>query len=239
MLGYPEDVTRNGVGGCVGALLKWFSDELLDDALNNYILHEDSNEDWTLRHGKAAALFVALKESPATVFVSKYETKIIKIILSSISSDKIPIASNGVRSSGYLLKYCMMENKTIPPTIVSQFVRAMNHTSNEVKQLLAKICNYLAKVVPIENTPPEFLRPVIPMLVNGTKEKNGYVKSNSEIALIAVLRLRSGDESYQKYLSLLEAGARDSLTEVVSKVLRKVAVQPIGKEEELDDTLLS
>jgi hypothetical protein len=39
--------------------------------------------------------------------------------------------------------------------------------------------------------------------VNGTKEKNSYVKANSEFALVSVLRLRQGDETQQvSHLSL-------------------------------------
>lgn len=239
MLGCPEDVTRSAAGGCLGALCKWLPADQLDDAMNNYLLHDDPNEDWTLRHGKTTALFVALKEGPATVYIPKYETKICKVIVTNIVSDKIPVACNAIRASGYLLQYCMNESLPMPQTIFTPFMRAMNHSSNEVKQLLAKVCNYLANNVEADKVPSEFLRPLIPMLVNGTKEKNGYVKSNSEIALIAILRLRDGEETHQKCLTLLETGARDSLSEVVTKVLRKVAGQPIGKEEELDDTILS
>lgn len=239
MLNHPEDVTRSAVGGCLGALCKWLSPEQLADALNNHLLRDDPADDWTRRHGKLTALFVALKESPSTVYTAEYEVKVCKAIVSNITSDKVPIASNAIRAAGYLFQYTMNEGIPLPQTVVTPFVRAMNHASNEIKQLLSKVCIYLAKVVPAEKTPAELLRLLIPMLVNGTKEKNGYVKSNSEIALIAILRLRSGDETHQKCLQILDAGARDSLTEVVSKVLRKVALLPAGKEEELDDTILS
>lgn len=73
----------------------------------------------------------------------------------------------------------------------------MNHGSNEVKQLLARVCSMLAKTVPPQQMAPELLRLLIPMLVNGTKEKNSYVKANSEFALVSVLRLRQGDETQQ------------------------------------------
>lgn len=239
LLNHPEDATRSAVGGCLGALCKWLSPEQLDECLISHLLNEDFGDDFNLRHGRTSALFVALKENPAGIYTEKYEVKIAKTIIACLASDKIPVACNGIRATSYMFQYCMTETKTLPQMVLVPYIRAMNHTSNEVKQLLAKTCSYLAKVISPEQTPSEFLRPVIPMLVNGTKEKNGYVKSNSEIALIAVLRLRSGEETHQKCLSLLEAGARDSLSEVVTKVLRKVAVQPIGKEEELDDTILS
>lgn len=71
----------------------------------------------------------------------------------------------------------------------------MNQSSNEVKQLVSHICSYLGKSNIILS--PEFLKSTIPMLVNGTKEKNCYVKSNSEIALVAVLKLQHGDATLQ------------------------------------------
>lgn len=238
MLNYSEDITRSCVAGCFGAILRWLSPEQLDDALNNNIFSEDFGEDWSLRHGRTAALFVGLKESPTTIFNEKYEAKMVKTLVSCIQSDKLAIASNGVRGACYLIKYCQLEGVSIPPQILTPFVKSMNHTSNEVKQLLAKTCIYLAKVVPQEKTAPEFLKALIPMLVNGTKEKNGYVKSNSEIALVNILRLRSGEEVHQKCLTLLEPGARDSLNEVVSKVLHRVALSPITKDDEIDETVL-
>lgn len=73
----------------------------------------------------------------------------------------------------------------------------MNNNSNDVKQLLAKVCIHLARNIAPEKMSPELLKAILPMLVNGTKEKNGYVKANSELALIAVLKLRQGDEEHQ------------------------------------------
>lgn len=72
----------------------------------------------------------------------------------------------------------------------------MNNTYNEVKQLLARVLFHLAKVIPTEKFPSDFLRVVLPTLVNGTKEKNVYVKANSEIALIAILKLKDGDSVF-------------------------------------------
>lgn len=44
---------------------------------------------------------------------------------------------------------------------------------------------------------------------------------------------------FQRCMNLLDVGARESLSDVISKVLRKVANQPEGKDEDLDDTLLT
>nr|XP_040228816.2 eIF-2-alpha kinase activator GCN1 [Anopheles coluzzii] len=240
MLDYTEDVSRAAAAGCFGALCRWLTPDQVDDALTNHLLNEDYGDDATLRHGRTAALFVALKEYPAAIVLPKYETKICKVITGALVSDKIPVAMNGVRAGGYLLQYGMADDGAkLCTALIAPFVKSMNHSSNEVKQLLAKTCTYLARVVPAERIAPEYLKLAIPMLVNGTKEKNGYVRSNSEIALVHVLRLRDGEDFHQRCLTLLEPGARESLSEVVSKVLRKVAMQAAGKEEELDDTILT
>lgn len=38
MLGHPEDVTRNAVAGCFGALIRWLSLDQLNIALNENLL---------------------------------------------------------------------------------------------------------------------------------------------------------------------------------------------------------
>ena len=76
------------------------------------------------------------------------------------------------------------------------------------------------------------------MLLNGTMEKNSIVKSCSETALVDVLLMRKGHQGQSQALTLLDSGARDSLTEIINKSLTKLATQPEGKEMVLDDTLL-
>ena len=238
MLNYSEDLTRTCAAGCFGALLKWLSEEMLEDALNNHVFNEDFGEDWSLKSGRTAALFVVLKESPKTIFNPKYELKLCKTVIACMQTDKPTIASNGVRAACYLIEHCQNEGLAIPSMVLIPYAKSMNHISNEVKQLLAKTIIYLSKSIAQEKMSNEFLKALIPSLVNGTKEKNGYVKSNSEIALISILRLKNGDEVQQKVLRLLEPGARESLNEVIGKVMYR-ALAPTGKDEDIDDTILS
>ena len=105
--------------------------------------------------------------------------------------------------------------------------------------------------------PADLLKPVLTMLVSGTMEKNSMVKniyfltwitdnitipaqvkSCSETALVDVLMMRKGPQGQSQALTLLDSGARDSLTDIISKSLSKLATQPEGKEMVLDDTLL-
>ena len=117
----------------------------------------------------------------------------------------------------------------------------MNHQSNDVKQMVSIVAQFWAKQIGNELLPTELLKPLLPTLVNGTKEKNSTVKSFSETALVGVLHLRKKESSKKSAdcLQVLPAGARDSLQEVITKVLQRVANQPEGKEEVIDDTLVT
>ncbi|CAH1119168.1 unnamed protein product [Phaedon cochleariae] len=236
-LGTPEDTVRKCAAGCLGALCKYLQPDLLESTLSDHILCDDNSANNTLRDGRAAALSVALKEAPATLWDEQYRKKLVQTLLNQLSSDAT--TQIAIRSCGYLLHYLLQNEEAIPNNLLVPFVRTMNNNSNEVKQLLARVSFYLAKTIPQEKMSPDLLRMLLPTLVNGTKEKNVYVKANSEIALIAILRLREGDSMFQKCLNVLDVGPRESLSDVVSKVLKKILSQPEGKEEELDDTLLT
>ena len=68
----------------------------------------------------------------------------------------------------------------------------MKHESNDVKQLVTQIISYATKGEQL-SLPTAMVKSLVPALVMGTKEKNSMVKSNSEYALVAILRLRKGD----------------------------------------------
>ena len=97
------------------------------------------------------------------------------------------------------------------------------------------------------------------MLVNGCKERNTLVKTNSELALVTLLRMRRDESTLQvrppsccsprsessriklhdcgclqDTLESLDPGMRDSLRDVVPR-LKKVA-QQTEKKENIDDT---
>ncbi|XP_053625141.1 stalled ribosome sensor GCN1 isoform X2 [Plodia interpunctella] len=233
LLAHADDPPRAAAGGCLGALLHSLPPPHRDAALLHHVLAPA--DDWLLVHGRSAALFVALKETPDCVYRDHFEEKIDKALLNYLASDKVPIACNGIRGIGYLMKYLLQNNRPIPPNILSQFVRSMNHPSNEVKQLMASASALVGRVTTVEGG-AELLRALLPALVNGTKEKNTCVRAGSEIALRAVLRLTTDDNYHQQCLSLLEAGAREALSDVVARVLRRAHSEP--RHDDLDCTLL-
>ena len=64
------------------------------------------------------------------------------------------------------------------------------------------------------------------------------VKFCSETALVDNMLMRKGPQDQSQVLSLFDAGARDSLNDIISRSLSKLATHPEGKEMVLDDTLL-
>ncbi|XP_045785525.1 eIF-2-alpha kinase activator GCN1 isoform X2 [Maniola jurtina] len=245
LLAHPEDPPRSGAGGCLGALLHCLAPAHRDAALLHHVLAQGNptqsnpTEDWLLTHGRSSALFVALKETPDQIYKDHFEEKIDKALLAYLASDKIPIVCNGIRGIGYLICYLLEKDRPVPPNILSQFVRSMNHSSNEVKQLMARASTLVGRSGALHAKGPgaDVLRALLPALVNGTKEKNTYVRANSEIALRAVLRLPQDETFHQQCMSLLEEGGREALGDVVSRVLRRAL--PDGRDEDLDCTLVT
>jgi hypothetical protein len=74
-------------------------------------------------------------------------------------------------------------------------------------------------------------------LINGTKEKNSAVRASSEQALVALLRLRYGQDHMTTRTSGLDAGPRGALNDIM-KALTKVAAQSEPKEEEMDNSIV-
>ncbi|XP_030245992.1 eIF-2-alpha kinase activator GCN1, partial [Drosophila navojoa] len=236
LIGHQEDNTRNAVGGCLGAMIKYMPSVQVSDLLNNCLL-TDNSDDSFIKHGYTIILFVALKECPNKVLTANVHDRVIDNILLNIISEKVPIACNAVRAATYLLEHKLVEREDPPNSVIVALGRAMNHSSNDVKQLVAKSCIHLSKNLSPDQIHVDVLKVLVPTLVNGTKEKNGYVKSNSELALISILRLRSDETMLKKTCDVLETGAIDSLNDVVTKVLKRVTAHTVVREEDLDDTL--
>ncbi|GFR94652.1 translational activator GCN1-like [Elysia marginata] len=115
----------------------------------------------------------------------------------------------------------------------------MKSDSNDVKVLVGQIVMYLCDTSEARLT-GRFQGDVslVPSLVVGTKEKNTLVRTCCEGALLSILKLRHGDDIYQAILSSLDSGMQDSLKEVVSRSVKKLATQPESPVEEIDDTIL-
>lgn len=79
------------------------------------------------------------------------------------------------------------------------FTQAMKQESNDVKTTAAQVVTYGVKGMPGQgyDLDLEEIKQLVPIMVNGARERNTVVRSCSEIALAVLLGLRDGDELYQ------------------------------------------
>lgn len=233
----PENSTRTVAAACLGTLCNCLDDSLLTSLLNTNLLETDGSQDWTISHGHCIGLSVALKDARDKVLRPELEAKIKKTLTAFASADRIPICTSALRGIGQWLKYQVISRASVDVDLITVLVKAMKHDSNEVKQLVAQAVVFVSKSVD-EPLDIGILKVLVPMLVMGTKEKNAVVKSYSEHALVTLLKLRRDETVLQSCLDALEAGMKESLAEVVSKALKKIALQPETEDEDLDNTIL-
>ncbi len=186
-----------------------------------FFFQDSASTEWTLRHGRSTALFVGLKLCPGRLYTTDSAPRFEKVLLGLLQADRVPVAENGVRCACFLFDHCRRAALPVPAALVAPYCRAMNHQSNDVKWLVAVTAARLgSEAAASENAaaspplPSELLKALLPMLVNGTKEKNSAVKASSESALVSLLQMRGkggGKDAQAKCLAMLDSGARDAL----------------------------
>ncbi|XP_064653044.1 stalled ribosome sensor GCN1-like [Lineus longissimus] len=231
-----EDATRTCASGCLGALCAFISSEELAALMIDQLLDTDQSVDWTLRHGRSVALMVALKEAASPLLSVQSVEKIEAAVIQNISSDRMPITLSGLRSSGFLMKHILEKNEVPSAYLFTTVCKSMKNESNDVKQCVSRVMNYVAGQHR-GMLPKPLIKAWVPMLVNGCKEKNTMVKSNSEYALIRLLRMKEGDEGQQSALAVMESGMKDALSDLIGKSLRRTIAQS-ETVNDLDDTIL-
>lgn len=233
MLGSQEETTRSAASACLGAMCGSLSDVDLTDVMISHLLDSDPSQDWMVKHGQGIALGVALKES-ADRLCKQFEDNITKTVLDLTTSDRIPLCLCGYRCLGYLLIYQQSKGQ-LKTELLTSLIKGMKNDSNDVKQLVTQIIPHLSSG---GNLTDDNVKLLIPPLVMGTKEKNTVVKTNSEIAVVAVLHLRKNETVLKSVSGSLDAGMRESLNELVYKSLVKLCKQPEPALESIDDTVL-
>lgn len=241
LLNSDEDSTRLCAAGVLGITLKWLPAEELKTVVSQQILDDNENNNWTIRHGRSAALFSALKSAPNQVLDVANIDQVIEILLSYLSSDRLALVENAVAGIGYLILHQLDNGDKVPTALLQPFAKLVNHSSNEVKQSMCRACQFVAEGLNERKgaqIPEVVARPLLPMLVNASKEKNQLVKCAAEMALIAILHFKSGDQGTQVMLGAVEGGARDALNDVINKSLRRATYMSVT-EAEMDTTLLT
>ncbi|ESN99099.1 hypothetical protein HELRODRAFT_107160 [Helobdella robusta] len=235
-----EDSTRLLASACQGALCCVVETELMNTIILSCIDSEPS-QDWTVRYNKVTTLSVALKEAGGKILTklnNDVNVKVTKSLVSYFNTDRIPICLAALRATAFYLRQQLMLGTSLDESLNNLLVKSMKLESNDLKQLCAQIMSYLCHVTPERAFDVSSLKIFVPMLLSGCREKNAAVKSFSEHALLAVLKYKQDESIYQKCLEFLEENSKETLTEVTNKILKKLAAQPEGIEEDIDVTIL-
>jgi len=245
--------TRMAAAGCLGSLLPHLLPHEKENLIKSHLLDVDPSLGWEISHGRSVALFVALKVAPDELVNSTFDKKLQDVLLGYVTNDRVPVCQSGLRGVCYYFlalfnPSTIHENgevngngvggnsSTIPSALLQALGKSMNHSSNEIKTLTTSVFIYLAKNV-LHPLDLHFLKPVLAHLINGTKEKNSAVRASSEQALVALLRMRHGQDHMMAIQNGLDAGPRGALADI-TKALTKVANQNEPREEEMDNSIV-
>uniref|UniRef100_A0AAF5PPV6 TOG domain-containing protein n=2 Tax=Wuchereria bancrofti TaxID=6293 RepID=A0AAF5PPV6_WUCBA len=154
--------------------------------------------------------------------------KLRSAFISAIQCDKPEIASSAIRSATSIL----LCQGTMDVPLLSSVVRATNHPANEVKCVAALGIHHIASRKLSINE----MKVIVPMMLNGIKEKNSAVRAACEQALIALFKLRNKNPRYDDYLSTVEGTAKDVLGDAY-KALQRVLKQSDPGVEPLSDII--
>ena len=122
LLSSTDDATRVHAAACLGTLCKWVPSDDFNNIVKNYLLRKDSS-DWTLNHGCAVSLRVALKVAPEKLAVNEWTESLIKALGRLISSDRIPLVINGLKGTAYFFRHEILIGHEINSQLLTAFAR--------------------------------------------------------------------------------------------------------------------
>ena len=118
-----DDSIRTASAACLGTLAKFLKNEELNNIAKSHLLEDDMTLDWTFRHGKSIALRIALKEAPERLIIQDWVEKVVKMLTTYMTSDRISIINNGIKGSAYFFKFQISLNEAIPQPLVYNYSR--------------------------------------------------------------------------------------------------------------------
>uniref|UniRef100_A0A7E4ZU80 TOG domain-containing protein n=1 Tax=Panagrellus redivivus TaxID=6233 RepID=A0A7E4ZU80_PANRE len=126
------------------------------------------------------------------------------------------IAESAVRSAAYVV---IETYPSVNAELVTALARLINHQSNDVKILVGNAFSVISAERGLLDT--TLLRSIVPMLINGTQEKNSAVRTASELGLVDIFALHKSREHFDNYLAGLEDAGKRALENLASKFLDK------------------
>ena len=240
-----HDGTRQVAAGALAAVLPHMAEPELKGTVTGSIITSDSSADWTVRHGRICATFSAIKQSSESLFKAVSEQQVASTLQSNLSAEENPLLlqATAIAVGSFILYKVTDGDGKVPSELLQPFSKLINNASNDVKQAMCSACQFVCEAIPQKmgegaQLPIHLVKALVPALINGTKEKNQIVKSTAEMALVALLLMKEGDQGAQKIVSALDGGIKDALTDCITRSLRRAVYYPVT-EAEMDITILT
>ena len=125
------------------------------------------------------------------------EAKCLKFLSSCVGSDRVQVVKSGIRSVGFYLDYLLSNGMSFDNNnnteLIGVLAKALKSNSSELKEM----CLMLISVVSIKNGKPleiAVLKSLIPLCMNGMREKESGVRLKGECALVDLCHLRENED---------------------------------------------
>ncbi|PAA50781.1 hypothetical protein BOX15_Mlig013808g2 [Macrostomum lignano] len=217
--GADEETARACAGACVGLLAAACS-AVTDTALGQFLLTAPPSgasdsaawQEWQARLAGLAAYLGAAPADSVKERLGDIETA----VLAAVGSDRPQVVDAGVRCIGLALAKAPQSER-----LVAGLVKAQKHENSDVKLLTSQAASFAIEALPDDQLLNCLAKPLLPMLANGTREKNIGVKAASEQALADACRLYRAERLTASCLDRLEPAMRDSVQQIVDRLAKK------------------
>uniref|UniRef100_A0A1I8IK66 TOG domain-containing protein n=1 Tax=Macrostomum lignano TaxID=282301 RepID=A0A1I8IK66_9PLAT len=217
--GADEETARACAGACVGLLAAACS-AVTDTALGQFLLTAPPSgasdsaawQEWQARLAGLAAYLGAAPADSVKERLGDIETA----VLAAVGSDRSQVVDAGVRCIGLALAKAPQSER-----LVAGLVKAQKHENSDVKLLTSQAASFAIEALPDDQLLNCLAKPLLPMLANGTREKNIGVKAASEQALADACRLYRAERLTASCLDRLEPAMRDSVQQIVDRLAKK------------------
>ncbi|CAB3402031.1 unnamed protein product [Caenorhabditis bovis] len=157
-----------------------------------------------IRQAKAAALQQACESNADGLWSSEANEACRKALMAAITSTDSIVACCALRAAAHILI------ANVDRDLLAAVAKAINHQSIDVRKASAVALGHVGAKHLLSN---DFLKVIVPQLVNGCKESNSGVRSASELALVHVFRMNENEDRFDAYRNTLEGIVQKNLDE--------------------------
>lgn len=216
-----DEAARGCAGACVGllaAVCSRVADATLGNATGQQFLSIPGPDNWQDWQARLGGLVAYLGAATAVDVAARLEV-IEPASLAAIASDRPQVVDAGVRCIGQALAKAPHSER-----LIAGLVRAQKHENSDVKLLASQAASLACESLPDSAVLEHLARPLLPMLANGTREKNSGVKATSEQAIVDMCRLYRAEESERiagACLERVDPAMRESVQQIIDRLARK------------------